>query len=117
MFIDLQTIRTVKGLSEEELMPCNLYIEKSVYAWLNEYGDKIFTVRDLFGGKNSDWRGCPLQVLWNKQKRLGKNDVQAYKQAARDLGWLLKGVLDKDAKHKFSIVKYGLVNGYSGVLS
>ncbi len=50
------------------------------------------------GGENFEWEGTPLIALYNKHIATGKDNESAIRAAARDLGWLVKTVLDEDRR-------------------
>ena len=104
-------LRDVSGISDVEKELVKAFMQGAVYCWVKNRRDEQFAVRDLMGGENFDWNGTPLQVLYNKHIKLGKDDESAIKAAAIDLGWIVKGLLDAD-KRTFMVVKEGLVNQY-----
>lgn len=104
--------RAVNKISELELKLIKAFIQGAIYSWAKNIGrDKWFAVRDLFGGDNFYWQGTPLEVLWKKQKLLGKSNEDAIKGAAKDLGWITKSVIDED-KRSFETRKANLVRQY-----
>ena len=108
-----QTIYDVKGLDARERDLALCFIQGAVYCWIKNRAGETFALRDLVGGDNADWAGTPLQALWGKSIG-GKTDAQAYEQAAKDAGWLLKKVLHDDQRN-FSSEPRGLVNSYKWV--
>lgn len=107
-----EKITEVHSLNEEEKKLACAFIQGAVYAWLGTNPDKSFAVRDLFGGSNTyAWKGTPLYPLWDNLHTAGKNTDEAFEQAAKDVGRLLKAVLAKD-KRKFSIERVGMSNRY-----
>lgn len=105
-------LRVVNKISELELNLIKAFIQGAIYSWAKNIGrDAWFAVRDLFGGDNFYWQGTPLEVLWKKQKLLGRSNEDAIKGAAKDLGWITKRVIDED-KRSFETRKAGLVRQY-----
>jgi hypothetical protein len=107
-------LRDVKGISVDQKALIKAYLQGSVYSWIKNRKGEQFAVRNLVGGENTDWAGTPLQVLYDKHADGGKDDNDAVEAAAKDVGWLLKTVLDQD-KRTFSLGKSGLVNAYCWV--
>lgn len=66
-------------------------------------GNEVFSVRSLFGGNNRDWNNTPLQEIYNYHISTGKSHKKAANRAGIDVGWLLKTVLNDDAR-TFEIV-------------
>jgi hypothetical protein len=109
---DDHDVRNVTKINESELALIKAFVQGAIYSWAKNIGkDKWFAVRDLFGGDNYYWQGTPLEVLWAKQKALGKFGEDAIKAAAKDLGWITKSVIYTD-KRSFETRKAGLVNQY-----
>ncbi|EEX50438.1 hypothetical protein [Pasteurella dagmatis] len=114
MFINEETIYDVRGLDTKQKELAKAFIKGSVYAWLNchNHGDE-FSVRDLFGKDNADWTNTPLECIWEKNIKNSKNNDEAYEQSAKDVGWLLKAVLNEDTEYEFKKIKRR-VNSYTG---
>jgi hypothetical protein len=89
-------LRDVSGISEIEKELIKAFMQGAVYCWVKNRKDEQFAVRDLMGGENFDWNGTPLQALYDKYNRAGKDDKSAIKAAAIDLGWIVKSLLDAD---------------------
>ncbi len=106
-------LRDVTGINDSEKALIKAFMQGAIYSWVKNC-DKPFAVRDLVGGENFDWNGTPLQVLYNKHISVGKTHEAAVEDAAKDLGWLVKAVLDED-KRTFEVGKAGLVSSYKWV--
>ena len=91
-------IRNVTSLTLTENQRIIDYLQGAVYCWCKNRKDEWFSARDLFGGDNFDWRGTPLITLYKKHKSKGKNDNDAIKAAGIDVGWILKKVINNDAR-------------------
>ena len=64
-----------------------------------------FSVRILFGGNNRDWYKTPLQKIYDYHHFIdGKDCETAAKSSAKDVGMLLKTVLEEDSRN-FEIVR------------
>jgi hypothetical protein len=50
------------------------------------------------GGDNRDWSKTPLEILYNKHIRDGKSAQEAFDNAGRESGWLLKRVVNDDKR-------------------
>ncbi len=103
-------IRNVFGITDEQRAAIEHFMQGAIYAWVKNI-DRPFAVRDLVGGVNTDWNGTPLQTLYDKHTRLGKDPDDAFKAAAKDLGWIVKAMIDQD-RRRFSFMKSGMVNSY-----
>lgn len=64
-----------------------------------------FGAKDLVGGDNREWEGTPLKVLWCKHVDAGKSGDEAFDEAAKDAGWLLKKVLAEDKMRTYTVNK------------
>ncbi|WP_423908918.1 hypothetical protein [Candidatus Spongiihabitans sp.] len=104
------TIRDVNVLSLEEKQRAKDFLQRSVYCWCKNKPDEEFAVRTLVGAENADWRGTPLQPLYDKHRKTSATEDDAYAKAAKDAGWLLKRVI-KDDKRKFNLIQ-NRVNHY-----
>jgi len=106
-------IRRVSGISDEEENLIRAYLQGAVYIWVRDRAGEVFAARDLVGGRNFEWEGTPLYVLYQKYENTRSVD-EAIDAAAKDLGWLLKAVLAED-KRNFNVTRSGLTAGYSWV--
>ena len=112
MFTTDETIHRVRGLTDVQTQLTKAFLKGAMYNWLKYHHDDenpVFAVRDLVGG---DWSDTPLHDVWLKHNNQGKNNDEAFTQAAIDVGWLLKAVLAEDTERKFEVTKSGLTNGY-----
>jgi len=107
-------VRDVYGITDEEKSLIKAYLQGAVYSWVKNRKDEWFAVRDLVGGENFEWQGTPLIVLYKKHISKRKNNDEAIVDAAKDLGWLLKAVLNEDKRH-FEVGKSGLTVAYKWV--
>lgn len=105
-------LRKKFGINECELHSIKCFLQGAVYCWTKNLKNKTFAVRDLMGGENSNWQDTPLQCLFEKHKE--KGEESAMKEAAKDLGWILKSVLEED-KRVFDSVDAGKTKVYSWV--
>lgn len=94
-------VRDVHVADEELKKRMKAYIQGAVYCWMKNHKKKRFAVRDLFGGENYQWYGTPIHDLYlkhiNNQDDADQNK-KAVEAAGKDVGWLLKSVLDKDKR-------------------
>lgn len=104
-------LREVYGITVEQLTAIEAFMQGAVYCWVKNQGSAEFAVRDLVGGENADWRPTPLQVLYEKHIGSGKAHDDAVEAAGRDLGWIVKSLLDKDPR-SFAVSRPGTVNVY-----
>jgi hypothetical protein len=114
MFTTPQTLRNVRGISEEDKSQIKAFMQGAVYCWVKNRMGEWFAVRDLMGGLNWIWHDTPLQVLYDKHANSGKDNEAAMEAAAKDLGWLTKAVLSDD-RRSFDVRKAGLVSSYRWV--
>ncbi len=109
-------VRDVYGITNEQKLLIKAYLQGAVYSWVKNRKDESegwFAARDLVGGENFEWQGTPLIVLYEKHNK-GKTYDEAIVGAAKDLGWLLKAVLNDDKRH-FEVGKSGLTAAYRWV--
>lgn len=101
------SIRSISAqISEGDAQCAKTYIMGVVHGFCNNNDNQHFSVQLLFGGENKDWRGTPLQVIYEYYAQKGYAD--AAERAARDVGWLLKAVLQEDRN-----LLYDEVDGYT----
>lgn len=91
-------VRDVKGISYEQKKGILDFLQGAVYCWCKNNKGKWFSMRELMGGDNFDWKGTPLIELYNKHIELEKKDEEAIKGAGIDSGWLLKEVIHEDLR-------------------
>lgn len=104
-------LRNVPGLDDSERALICAYLQGAVYCWAKNRRGEQFSVRDLVGGENTDWDGTPLQRLYDRHLKVGKTNGEAFKAAAKDAGWIMKSILDKDNR-EFEIDSSGYTNKY-----
>lgn len=92
------------------------FLQGAVYAWCNTKGTQEFFASTLVGGENGEhWEGTPLWVLNEKYLSRNKTPQQAFEQAGKDIGNLLKNAIMEDKRHftmqedARGIKKYALV--------
>ena len=104
-------LRDVTEISDLEKQLIKAFMQGAVYSWVKNRKGEPFAIRNLVGGENTDWSNTPLNVLWEKHIKLGKEGDDASEAAAKDLGWLTKSMLSED-KRVFEVEKAGMVNTY-----
>jgi len=104
-------IREVTGLDQMEIDLIKSFLQGAVYCWIKNRKNEKFAARDLVGGENSNWEGTPLQKLYDKHISAGKDESSAIENAAKDLGWILKAVINTD-RRTFKNTHEELVNKY-----
>ncbi|MDR2434364.1 MAG: hypothetical protein LBD47_07330 [Treponema sp.] len=92
------TIREVAGLSQEERERISAFLQGAVYCWCKNRKEEWFSMLELMGGDNNDWTGTPLQMLHDKEIENGKSKEEAYDNAGKNSGWLLKKVIFDDKR-------------------
>lgn len=93
-----QTVRKISAqLTDVEIALAKAYIQGAVHSHCNNCADKELSARILFGGDNRDWGNTPLQCIYKYYKEKKRSQHPA-DDAAKDVGWLLKSVLDEDSR-------------------
>lgn len=82
--------RTVSGLKPPHDRIIRAFVQGAVYCWVKNRLGEWFAVRDLVGGENANWEDTPLQVIFDKHVTGGKSSADAFKAAAKDIGWIVK---------------------------
>ena len=103
--------RDIYGISVNQKQSIKDFLQGAVYCWCKNRKNEWFSVRDLMGGENYDWKGTPLFPLWQKRADKGWDDEEAIKEAGKEVGWLLKSVLQKDQRN-FETIKEELIRKY-----
>lgn len=85
-------VRDVHGITEEQKTRIRDFLQGAVYCWCKNRPDEWFSMRDLMGRENCDWKGTPLIVLSEKHQ----DQDDAVERAGKESGWLLKRVIDDD---------------------
>ncbi len=104
-------IREVQGISDGQKIRIEDFLQGAVYSWCKNRPHEWFSMRDLMGGDNFYWEGTPLYKLFEKHKKVGKNNEDAITAAGKDSGWILKRVINKD-KREFETKKEELIRKY-----
>lgn len=98
MFKTKERIIQVRGLQKKDLLEMEKFLQGLVYTFCKQRGSEKFFLRDLLGGENFYWQGTPMFLLYKRQLDTGKSKQEAFRQAAKDAGKILKIVLDKDKR-------------------
>jgi hypothetical protein len=104
-------IRNVNDITDNEYQRIYDYLQGAVYCWCKNRKGEWFSARELFGGENFDWNGTPLIKLFEKHIKKGKNEDDSIKDAGKDVGWILKKVIDDDSRD-FETKKEELIRKY-----
>ncbi|WP_039929225.1 hypothetical protein [Leptospira yanagawae] len=102
MIIESVTHRSISAkIDSLDFERINTYIQGAVYCWCKNVKDNNgenlwFIASDLFGGENFFWEGTPLYVLYNWHLQNGASDP--VNMAGRDVGHILKSLIDKDPR-------------------
>jgi hypothetical protein len=102
-------IRNVSGISDADRIAIRHFLQGAVYCWCKNKKNEWLSLRELMGGDNFYWNATPLISLYNKHEYSGSND--AIGDAAKDAGWILKEVIEKDPR-KFEVIKAEMTNKY-----
>lgn len=111
MLLPQSEVRAVSSIDAVQRALIAAYLQGAVYSWVKSRPHEEFAARDLVGGINADWNGTPLQALYDFHAAKVASSTVAEEAAAKDLGWLLKDVLDRDAR-MFESRHDGWVNHY-----
>ena len=96
-----ETYRKPHILNQKEYKKVSEYIKETVKNWIED--SDTFTVRDLFGYQNADWRLTPLQIIYdNYLIKYKNNEEMAYIQSGIALGHIVKCVVN-ELSEKFYI--------------
>ena len=98
MVINDEIVRNVPDITSLEKRRIMDFLQGAVYCWCNNTPNEWFRARDFLGGLNSDWKGTPLQILYNNNLSKYGNSEEAKTQAGIEAGWLLKEVLVSDVR-------------------
>lgn len=104
-------VRSVSGIAEERQQRILDFLQGAVYCWCKNRPQEWFALRDLVGSENHFWQGTPLMDLYQKHETTSQDPVA---DAAKDGGWLLKSVIDADAR-QFETKVANLVRHYRRV--
>lgn len=100
-------LQEVKGITNEQKIRVQDFLQGAIYSWCKNRPNEWFSLRDLVGGENSNWKNTPLMSLYLKHHP----DPNAATSAGKDCGWLLKQVIATDSRI-FETRKAGLVRQY-----
>lgn len=89
-------------LESEQIKLAEAYIQGAIDCYCKNNKEENFSVRILFGGDNKNWNNTPLQCIYDYH--CNRNAKDAYNSAAKDIGWLFKGILLNDTKRIFECV-------------
>lgn len=104
-------IREVNGITDTEKHDIINFLQGAVYSWCKNRTDEWFSLRNLMGGENFDWKGTPLLALYLKHNNNGYNNDVSIERAGKDAGWILKKVIKKDLRN-FDTEKRDLIRNY-----
>jgi len=95
-------------IDSKQLEQIKAYIQGAVYCFCKNCpaengGSKPFHARDLFGGENYFWQSTPLFALYEWHEKKGEHDP--VKMAAKDMGHLLKAVIEDDPRREYALIK------------
>ena len=95
--IKVEEVRWYKDKDIKESI--KTFLQGAVYCWSkNNYG-QYFSLSDLMGGVNNNWKGTPLQKLYDHQSEiLKKSNEDTNDAAGKAAGRLLKEMLYKDER-------------------
>jgi hypothetical protein len=106
--------KKISGIHKHDMELIKAFLQGAVYCWIkNKKEKKVFALRDLVGGENSNWANTPLWLLYEKHS-MDKDNETANKVAGQDAGKILKLVLHKD-KRKFEVSDAGRTKGYKWI--
>ena len=110
---NVRIMRISAVLSDEEVNLAKAYILGAVHSRCTAGGDPRISIRRLFGGDNANWKGTPLQAIYNYYVSVkGYAHEKAADSAAQDVGKLLKTVLYEDKTRTFRLDQSDSGNNY-----
>jgi hypothetical protein len=99
VLVPFSLLRTVHGISDQDLDDIRLFMRGAVFCWLRNHPDQWFAVHDLVGGLVNDWHGTPLRMLRDlSDARHPEDEEAAHDEAARNLGWIVKSMLHAEER-------------------
>lgn len=104
-------VREVYEITNEQKQSIIDFLQGAVYCWCKNRPDEWFSMRNLMGGDNFNWKGTPLFTLYKKHRNNRRNNQQAIDLAGKDSGWLLKRVISDDNR-KFETKKEEQIRKY-----
>jgi len=108
-------LREVTTLSIDSKNNIMSFLQGAVYCWCNVNNSNWFSARDFLGNDNKDWTGTPLIVLYNNHIKTGKSFEDAFIEAGKEAGWLLKSVISSD-KRKFETKREDQIRKYRWII-
>jgi len=108
-------LREVTTLSLEFKNNIISFLQGAVYCWCNLNRDNWFSARDFLGNDNRDWTGTPLMVLYDNHIKTGKSIEDAFIEAGKEAGWLLKYVIISD-KRNFETKREDQIRKYRWII-
>ena len=100
-FNQKQTIRqphfeVENWLTEEQIKEIKVYLTSNLNTYLNAVGHKEWlSLSSLVGGENENW---PDPIIYVYNAYLAHDPNNAVKNAARDMGWILKSIINDDER-------------------
>jgi len=107
--------RDVSGLTPVQKQRILDFLYGMVYAQCANAPDKWFSVRTLLGADNFEWGDIPLNALYEKYIKRGKNHSEAINLAGKDAGKLLKKVIEYEPSRKFETKYEKRINQYKWI--
>jgi len=85
-------------IDEAQAAEIEEFFKRLYHVRLNCRADTEFSLSDLMGGYNRNWKDTPLQSVYKAYLDITENERIAYERAARDAGWFLMRALNNDDK-------------------
>ncbi len=101
----------ITSITPAEITAIENFMQGAIYCWAKNRPNEPFAVRNLVGGENYYWNGTPLIVLYEAHTKLGKKDGLAETDAGKDLGCIVRNLLNLD-KRTYTHTKMDSVNHY-----
>ncbi len=110
------SVRQVRWFKDEKIKESiKTFLQGAVYDWSKNNSDEYFSLSDLMGGKNKDWKDTPLQHLYDYQSKvLNKSKGSAKTVAGQAAGLLLREMLHKDGRTYISKVRRAALYKWDG---
>jgi len=98
MLTSESTFVEVRSISDEDRQKIMAFLQGAVYCWCKHHREEWFSLRTFSGGDNKDWRGTPLNVLYEHYINEGNSEEDSENSARLDAGAILKKIANDDKR-------------------
>lgn len=94
--IVIREVRVIKGANKTKAIA---YIQQQVDSYAMKHRGQWFSAQNIFGGKNRNWGGTPIQCLYDYYRNVRHYpDQKAQSCAGMTLGWLMACAIDQSSQ-------------------